>query len=519
MDLFNMDLEEAVDDGPRKRSKQPYKESVERPPTKAQVIASTDSLFEDLIEKPNLRELYISQQQLVGDVKDSNGYKMIGLFDGAGGSMTGFSWAGFEDLASVEFVKSARETLQANYPNSYIIEPEQVLKDALEIAAELDIPVIQAKDSLLDDETNMPTLSGVHLYRDQKNRGRIMQGTINWESTMLSLGGERGHQFRHALGKRVFNKFYVANQTMIWGDDIRGLDPEAMMGSMGLERGELDTLEGSPPCKSFSMSGIREDGWGKVLHYSDERNQRTDDLFLEFLRVLHAVYPKTFVAENVAGIGMGEADTQVMAPLMEGFDSMGYRVIAKVMNSEHYSVPQSRPRMIFIGVRKDMVDLETQNPTQPYWPMMHSAAYTVQDALDAAMEENTPEYLDHANCERFEIGKSWRNLQLGAAPANKAFQLMRCHPDRPAPTITATGAGNPGAAGAMHPHECRKFTIPEYRYLFGFPREYVFTGTLDQQGERMGRCVPPYFMKQIADTVREILDSSTALGVHTIQEV
>lgn len=507
-DLVEPEKEAVEEDAPRKRAKQPYKEAVARPTTRAESFASVESMFDDIIgEKKPLRELYDSADEML-QIKGTNGYKMMGLFDGCGGSITGFNWAGFEDLVSVEFVKAARETLQANYPGSYIIEPDQVLEVAREVAKDQGIEVIEHSRSELDEATNMPTLSGLHLYRDQKTRGVQIPGTVNWEFTMLSLGGEKGHELRHETGKRLFEKLYTTGETMIWGDDIRGLDPQSMMKSMGLERGELDSFEGSPPCKSFSMSGIREDGWGKVLHYSDERNQRTDDLFLEFLRILHAVYPKTFVAENVAGIGMGEADTQVMGPLMEGFDDMGYRVIAKVLNADQHGVPQSRPRMIFFGVRKDMFDKVTGEPKLPRWPMHWPDIYTVQDALDAAAPENTPEYLKHADATKYEIGKIWGQLKVGSSPANKAFQLMRCHPNRSAPTITATGAGNPGAAGAMHPNECRKFTIPEYRYLFGFPREYKFTGTLDQQGERMGRSVPPFFMKQIAEVVRQILDES-----------
>src|SRR5699024_9028845 len=116
---------------------------------------------------------------------------------------------------------------------------------------------------------------------------------------------------------------------------------------LGLERGELDGYEGSPPCKSFSTSGLREEGWGKILHYSDERSQRTDDLFLEFLRLLDGFYPKSFVSEIVTGLGMGAAEIEVMQPLIDAFDDLGYTVQARVLHASDYIVPQRWSRLIF----------------------------------------------------------------------------------------------------------------------------------------------------------------------------
>src|SRR5699024_10888483 len=98
-------------------------------------------------------------------------------------------------------------------------------------------------------------------------------------STLASLShGDRElpNRFRARVNEKVFTQIAESsNEGMpIWGDDIRGMDPTVSMPFMGLKRGDLDCLEGSPPCKSFSVSGIREKGWGNVLHYSDERDQR-----------------------------------------------------------------------------------------------------------------------------------------------------------------------------------------------------------------------------------------------------
>ena len=72
------------------------------------------------------------------------------------------------------------------------------------------------------------------------------------------------------------------------GSDIRTLTPEKLLERAGLERGELDLLDGSPPCSAFSTAGRREEGWGKVKQYSDGA-QRVDDLFYEYARILKGV--------------------------------------------------------------------------------------------------------------------------------------------------------------------------------------------------------------------------------------
>ena len=263
-------------------------------------------------------------------------------------------------------------------------------------------------------------------------------------------------------------------------------------------------------CKSFSMSGLRESGWGQVLHYSDERNQRTDDLFLEALRVLDDMRPRSFVFENVAGLTMGSAAEDVLKPMMAALAEMGYNAEAREMNASSFDVPQSRPRVIIQGIRNDHYDRDTGLPLYPVWPEISANTYTVRDALDAVERTgaNTEEYLQKASLEKYETGKIWRQLPIGSAPENKAYQMVRCHPDMPSPTITATSAGNQPAAGPTHPFECRKFTIPEYRFLFSFPQDYTFTGNVDQQGERMGRSVPPFMMKAIAESLSNTLKNA-----------
>lgn len=63
---------------------------------------------------------------------------------------------------------------------------------------------------------------------------------------------------------------YEANAapgTIVDGRDIRLVDPLAVLRDLGLKPGELDLLDGSPPCSDFSSAGKRNEGWGRVKKY------------------------------------------------------------------------------------------------------------------------------------------------------------------------------------------------------------------------------------------------------------
>jgi DNA (cytosine-5)-methyltransferase 1 len=85
------------------------------------------------------------------------------------------------------------------------------------------------------------------------------------------------------------------------------------------------------------------------------------------------------------------------------------------------------------------------------------------------------------------------------------YTLMRCSWDHPARTLTASGQQPDYRAGAVHPAENRKFTIPELKRLFGLPDDYVFTGTIAQAAERMGNMVPPFLTRALAERVYEVV--------------
>jgi DNA (cytosine-5)-methyltransferase 1 len=105
---------------------------------------------------------------------------------------------------------------------------------------------------------------------------------------------------------------------------------------------EADLLVGGYPCQSFSMGGNRD----------PEKDHRTY-LYLHFARCLAAVRPSYFVAENVAGLKKLRGGA-FLKDQFEAFQAAGYRITAEVVNARDYGVPQTRKRMILVGVRKDI---------------------------------------------------------------------------------------------------------------------------------------------------------------------
>ena len=87
---------------------------------------------------------------------------------------------------------------------------------------------------------------------------------------------------------------------------------------------DLDVLDGSPPCSSFSLAGIREKGWDKEkLFREGQAKQKLDDLFFHFIETARRLQPKVVVAENVEGLVSGNAKGYVNE-IIKGFDDAGY---------------------------------------------------------------------------------------------------------------------------------------------------------------------------------------------------
>lgn len=116
----------------------------------------------------------------------------------------------------------------------------------------------------------------------------------------------------------------------------------------------LDILDGSPPCSSFSMAGNREKDWGKEKKFKEgQALQILDNLFFDFIDLAKELQPKVVVAENVKGLLMGAAKDYVIK-IYDAFDKAGYYCQHFLLDASKIGVPQRRERVFFICLRKDL---------------------------------------------------------------------------------------------------------------------------------------------------------------------
>lgn len=337
--------------------------------------------------------------------------------------------------------------------------------------------------------------------------------------------------------------------TKIWTGDIREMSGHDMLADVGLTQGELDILDGSPPCSAFSTAGKRHEGWGQVSKYSDTA-QRVDDLFYEYARVLKDIQPRAFIAENVEGLVKGTAKGYFKR-IYAALEACGYVVRAAVLDASRLGVPQARRRLIFYGLRKDLGLIPKHPDPLPYRYLLGDALgnFTIRAArrtfsanrldmtkpmptvttqtdewwlLDQSVTDPETEQRltrdwgvepyrkllramfddetdTHIGISRYAIGREWNKTAEGKS-SDRYFQLTRASFDRPSPTVTAT-SGVIGAAGVTHPAQPRKFNLRELRRICSFPDDFVLAGSYEQRAERLGRSVPPVMMKHIATAV------------------
>jgi DNA (cytosine-5)-methyltransferase 1 len=368
--------------------------------------------------------------------------------------------------------------------------------------------------------------------------------------SLFAGGGGSSTGYRLAGGKVLaINEFIPAAQdayainypeTYIFKQDIRDLTGQMVLNQIGFKKGELDILDGSPPCSSFSMAGLREKGWGVEKKYSDS-SQRTDDLFFEFARILKEVQPKVFICENVKGITMGEASNLLGSEQINIFGEekntifhtlvdCGYNVRYKVLNAKNFLVPQSRERTIFIGVRKDIKKQITFpitkneqitigealpwikrisakkkcfNETELRTIEKHEVCSTISsDGLFASRRhfielDNEFKNLSKEQERVYELQLSGESMKAcGDRIGERISGMTRIKLDENKPCSTVLTAPE-----LWHPFEKRTLSIGELKIICSFPYDYYCGNTFSNKWERLGRAVPPLMMKSVADHV------------------
>ena len=364
--------------------------------------------------------------------------------------------------------------------------------------------------------------------------------------TFFSGGGGSSCGYKLAGGDVLFaNEFqqvamddYLANFPKtphhICGD-IKDVTGKQIMEMTGLKVGELDLLDGSPPCPPFSMSGTKQKGWGKEKTAYGMKQKNIEDLTWEQIRITGEMKPKVVVCENVKGLTMDYA-SEHLARMVNDFESHGYTTVYKVLKGHQHGVPQKRERVFIVSVRNDVLDAIDMpfmcvagevfpNPEKEFVDIrgaiediqLNNANRVEADELIASMMkgakwkwlkrlQKNPDkvvsvgddvvgpWYDKVIAHRVKWGKT--------IPERKSsfYQSRRVPWNQASHTLSEQGLMT-SLAVHLHPEEDRVFTTREAARIMTLPEDYIFTGTLNQNLARIGLMVAPLCMKDLADNI------------------
>lgn len=128
----------------------------------------------------------------------------------------------------------------------------------------------------------------------------------------------------------------------------------------------VDIVTGGFPCQDFSVAGKRlgfnsqKDDYGQKRSDDKPSEESRGKLYFWMKQVIDIVHPKMFIAENVKGlVNLGNVKDIIQKDFASA-DGNGYIVLSpQVLHAGNYGVPESRERVIFIGIRRDALRPET----------------------------------------------------------------------------------------------------------------------------------------------------------------
>ena len=259
----------------------------------------------------------------------------------------------------------------------------------------------------------------------------------------------------------------------------------------------LDILDGSPPCSSFSMAGNREKDWGKDKKFREGQAKQTlDTLFFDFIDLAKELQPKVVVAENVKGLLLGNAK-QYVRKIYEEFDKAGYYCQHWLLDASKMGVPQRRERVFFVCLRKDLAkpflyqkDMFTQVPKLEL--NFNEKAILFKDIIDMQgrkLSENMTKVWEH----RKEGDSAMQQGSERLTGKSTYFSQSYLYQNKTPGTLTS------------HEDSQVLFDAPKYTSkneackIGSYPLDYDFGGKKPHY--MIGMSVPPVMVAQIADEI------------------
>lgn len=283
--------------------------------------------------------------------------------------------------------------------------------------------------------------------------------------------------------------FQMAGHEIVWANDLYEDAVETYRKNLGdhivckdiaevdsADVPDCDIIIGGFPCQGFSVANTKR-------HENDERNT----LYKQLIRIIKAKKPKFFLAENVKGL-TNLSKGKVFEMILDDFEALGYKVKYKILNAADYGVPQTRQRVIIVGVRDD-IDFEYQFPTPTHdceGKDGRKQWISVEEAMEEIPDPDLPNDLPNHVYSKYKLAF---NGYLGHRPLD---------PSKPAPTVTARGDSRGGVVILPHPNGKRRMSCRELAYVQSFPLSYEFVGNNSSVYRQIGNAVPPLLGYAIA---------------------
>ena len=254
----------------------------------------------------------------------------------------------------------------------------------------------------------------------------------------------------------------------------------------------VDIISGGLPCPPFSIAG-------KQLGQKDKRN-----LFPAMIRLVRQIRPRAVMIENVRGI-LDAVFEDYRRHLGAELKKLAYQCGWKLMNASDFGVPQLRPRVVFVAIRKEYSEHFS-------WPeTFDSPAKTVGETL-----------YDLLAAEGWKGASAWRKRADEIAPTVVGGSLKHGGPDlgptRARRAWATLGVDGLGIADRPPAHDfvgMPRLTVRMVARLQGFPDDWQFVGKKTQAYRQVGNAFPPPFACAIANSLRECLSKPSTRRLDT----
>ena len=262
------------------------------------------------------------------------------------------------------------------------------------------------------------------------------------------------------------------------------------------EKAVIDAFAFGFPCNDFSVVGQQKgmDGvYGPLYSYG--------------VKAIRFFQPKWFIAENVSGL-KNSNEGQSFQTILNDLHETGYSVYPHLYRFDEYGVPQSRARIIIIGIRKDIPVIFKIPSADPYKNIDVSCRVALENPpldKDAYNNEKTNQSL--TVIQRLKHIKPGENaftanlpvrLRLNVNGAKISQIYKRLDPEKPAYTVTGSGGGG---THVYHWKENRALTNRERARLQTFPDDFIFLGSKESVRKQIGMAVPPQGAKVVLEAL------------------